>query len=100
MFFRLERSNSYKRRPVLKSGDLPLAQVQLVLESYAVSVCRRNENGKVVTVMSKNSVVIALVLSERVGRRVLQLLQRKFGVPIHHFYNPLELPGADQGHVN
>jgi len=46
------------------------------------------------TVFTKNEVYEAYDLPELVTRRMLDVLKRKFDVPIHHFFNPQMVPGA------
>ena len=36
--------------------------------------------------------VLVLTIPDPVENRLLQRLQRKFDIPIHHFYNPLMAP--------
>lgn len=43
-------------------------------------------------VLTKGNVTEARKITEFVGRRTLHYLQRKFDVPIHHFYHPLKAP--------
>lgn len=43
------------------------------------------------------------ILENPIGRRMLHYLEHKFGVPIHHFYNPLmapALPGEQETKLN
>jgi len=79
---------------VASSGEVPLSQVEIVLRAHGVALSRNGSGESATTTMAKDAVVVAMVLPEFVGRRVLHQLQRKFNIPIHHFYHPLMAPSA------
>ena len=77
--------------------------VETVLESHSVDLrLKHSIDNAQITVMIKDGTVLAEVLPERVSRRTLHYLSRKFNIPIHHFYNPEMAPkdpdlGKDKG---
>ena len=74
-------------------GTVHRLVVETVLESHSVDLYRMGSNNSAqTTVMIKGGIVIALVMPERVSRKTLHYLKRKFNVPIHHFYNPEMAP--------
>lgn len=42
----------------------------------------------------KGEIIEVKILDNRVGRRMLHYLGRKFSVPVHHFWNPLMVPNS------
>ena len=78
------------------SGQVRVYDVVLVLRAHGVQLTRERVHGAMASVMVKGDVIVAEVFSDFVGRRVLQLLQRRFGIPIHHFYHPLMAPAEQE----
>jgi len=69
-----------------------------VLRRHGVAVypC---EPGSDTLVLVKSDAIEAQLLPAVAGRKLLHYLARKFGVPIHHFFNPLEAPRLPDDHV-
>ena len=76
------------------NGEVPKKDVLSVLKACGVEVQVKSYNGAEVCILTKGSIVEARQLDSHVGRRVLHGLQRKFDIPIHYFYNPLEAPNT------
>ena len=74
------------------NGEVPKRDVLSVLKAYGVEVRVESYNGAEMYILTKGSIVQAHQFDSHVGRRVLHGLKRKFDIPIHHFYNPLEAP--------
>ena len=74
------------------NGEVPKTDVLYVLKANGVEVRVESHNGAEMYILTKGSIVEAHQLDSHVGRRVLHGLQRKFEIPIHQFYNPLEAP--------
>ena len=74
------------------SGEVPLRDVEFAVQAHGVAISRNGSDGSQTTTMVKDGVVVATVLPQMVGRRVLHLLQRKLKIPIHHFYHPIMAP--------
>lgn len=74
------------------TGDVDLATVIRVLTANEVSVSREENGEKPMYVVAKGEALNVLELPQKVDRRMLQFLQRTYGVPIHQFYNPLMAP--------
>jgi hypothetical protein len=73
-------------------GVVPRVYVVIVLQAHGVELTEKQSDNATVTIMVKNGLVEAIVLPDAVGRRTLHRLQRKFGIPIHHFYHPVMAP--------
>ena len=73
------------------SGKVRRETVIDVLRRHGVAVYPR-ETGSDILILCKGDVIEVLLLPPVVERRLLHYLQRKFDVPIHHFFNPLEAP--------
>lgn len=80
---------------------MPLANVLHVLRKWKVGVSPDKENpGGYLFV--KGKIAESKVLPACVSRKMLQYLQHKFGIWIHHFYHPvmadkmLNVPSADK----
>lgn len=82
------------------SGEVPSADVEYVLRAHRVKLCHKDMNELCVTAMSTGDMQLSMVLQPMVGRRVLQLLKRKFDIPIHHLCHPLEAPTDQDSQVN
>ena len=70
-----------------------------VKREVVLDVLRRNgvdiyvhESEPNTIVLAKGDVLEAKTFPPLIGRRLLQYLKRRFGTPIHHFYQPLEAP--------
>ncbi len=63
-----------------------------VLQRNGVQISRQEEGLDGMLVLVKGEVVDTRRIPDEVSRRVLQYFQRRFSVPIHHFYNPLMAP--------
>jgi hypothetical protein len=70
----------------IEDGDVRCETVIQVLQAHGVSVSRQKDSDMVI--IAKGDVVDVRRLDSLVGRRMLHYLQRKFDIPIHHFYNP------------
>ena len=69
--------------------------VIMVLRAHGVDISQQESGPGGMLVLAKDELVEARILPDDVGRRLLQYLQRKFRVPVHHFYNPLMAPSGD-----
>ena len=61
------------------SGEVPKDDVLRVLRAN-------------ILVLTKDETVEAMGFHSLAGRQMLQRLKRKFGIPINHFYHPLQAP--------
>lgn len=73
------------------SGEVPLRWVEDVLRAHGVELSRDKEDERI-TVLAKGAYVESYTFQNRVGRRILHRLKRKFDIPIHHFYHPEMAP--------
>lgn len=80
-----------------ESGNVRLETVLSVLRAHQIAISRHDGTGYV---LAKGDRLEVIEFPKQVGRRMLQRLQRLFGVPIHHFYNPLMAPGPSDDIVN
>ena len=62
----------------------PRDRVLEVLRAHGVKV----HVSKGVNYLSKESVHLAFELPDRLNRRMLQALSRRFGIPVHHLFRP------------
>ncbi len=74
------------------SGSVAVEIVERVLIDHGWEIRRERTEGTIVTVVSKDDVVLSVVLSDWVRRRMLHFLKRKLDMPICHFYHPEETP--------
>ena len=75
------------------AGEVSRQTVLGVLDAHGVGVSPQGVNGDAHSfTLAKDGVVMDVVLYNGVGRRILHSLQRKLGVPIHHFYHPEMAP--------
>ena len=58
-----------------------------VLTEGRVSVTQQKESESGTLVLAKDGILDVRVFEERVGRRIVHTLARKFDIPIHLFYN-------------
>jgi hypothetical protein len=70
-----------------------------VVRSIVVDVLRRNgtevsaQPGKAdMFLLVKSDLFEIIAIPDTCGRKLVRYLSRKFGAPIHHFYNPLMAP--------
>ena len=75
-----------------ESGEVLRGDVIHVLRAHRVGVSIQVDGLPDMYVLAKSGIVEAHRMPDRVGRRKLQHFHRKFGIPIHHFYNPLMAP--------
>lgn len=76
-------------------GKVPRATVLEILKTRGIdqsSPSKPKAGDKPETTLAKGSdpkeTLNVFALPDRIGRRMLQYLSRKYAVPIHHFYNP------------
>lgn len=82
-------------------GEVSRETVLGVLDAHGVGVSREEENGDAESfTLAKDGAVLSVALHKDVGRRVLHSLQRKLGIPIHHFYHPEMAPLPPDTSVN
>jgi hypothetical protein len=70
------------------SDSIDRAIVIQVLRRNSVSVKEQNTDEPRAYLLVKAERLEVIELHPEVARRMLQYLQRKFGVPIHLFFNP------------
>lgn len=76
---------------MIASGQVLRKNVIDVLRRHRVEVCHPRSKPDIF-VLAKGDHIESVEIPERVGRRMLQYLQRKYAVPIYHFYHPSEAP--------
>ncbi len=73
-------------------GSLPKSTIIAVLKAHGVSVYPQAEDHAYTVITDGKETTLALRLGDAVSRKAVHGLQRKFGIPIHHFYNPQLAP--------
>lgn len=63
-----------------------------VLRRNGVDVSRDESGPAGMVILAKGDHIESRSIPAEVSRRMLHYFQRRFGVPIHHFYNPLMAP--------
>lgn len=79
----------------MSSGEVPIEDTLYVLCAHGVEVSRQeqeNDDSEKMFILNKDDLVEGRNFGGTVGRQVLHQLSRKFDIPIHHFYHPLDAP--------
>ena len=74
------------------SGEVPKDDVLRVLRAHGVEISKGPHDDSNILVLTKDETVEAMGFHSLAGRQMLQRLKRKFGIPINHFYHPLQAP--------
>jgi serine/threonine protein phosphatase PrpC len=72
----------------MSEGSLPVGSVLGVLRAHGLSCYSQAEDPTHTVVADGHGLILAFSLGTFVSRRMVQSLSRRFGVPIHLFYNP------------
>ena len=63
-----------------------------VLRAHGVGVSMQDGATDGSMVLAKGEVVETRIIPDEVGKKLLHYFERRFEVPLHHFYNPLMAP--------
>jgi hypothetical protein len=78
----------------MSTGNVCKKTVIEVLKAHGVGVSMQENSTDGTVVLAKDDLLETRIIPDECGKRLLQYFQRRFNVPIHHFYNPLMAPGA------
>jgi hypothetical protein len=73
---------------VSESGEIDRDIVIGVLRANGVDVRGQDHGPANMLVIAKGELVEAQQLPKAVSRKMVHYFSRKYGIPIHHFYNP------------
>lgn len=73
-------------------GSLTTREVLAVLGSFGVESYPQKEDPTMTVLVGKDQPPIAYKFGDRIARRMIHQLSRKYGIPIFRFYNPLPAP--------
>ena len=76
----------------MSTDEVTRETVEHVLKAHKVDLSNLEIESVSLSSRVRDSIADAGNLKELVGKRKLQYLARKFGIPIHYFYHPLEVP--------
>lgn len=68
------------------TGEVDIKTVLVALENNGVAVTEQEDGSYI---LENEHTIEVHRLPPYVRKRMLQYLKRKFGIPIHHFYNPV-----------
>jgi hypothetical protein len=70
------------------TGKVVRKTVIEVLRAYGVEVSPQESAPNGMMTLSQGDVLDSRIIPEEVGKKMLHYLERKFQIPLHHFYNP------------
>jgi hypothetical protein len=73
---------------VSEGGEVDRDIVIAVLRANGVDVHRQDQGPADMLVIAKSGLIEAQQMPKVLSRKMVHYFSRKYGIPIHHFYNP------------
>jgi hypothetical protein len=77
------------------TGKVCKKTVLEVLQAHGVGVSKQEGATDGTMVLAKGEILETRVIPDEVGKKLLHYFERRFKVPLHHFYNPLMAPEVE-----